>query len=621
MSHSITVKLFSTLLLLLIFSPATGAQMTNFGLINASPEKPVERPLVSRTTHVTMPDGVRLAIDYTYPDIENARFPTVIWFTRYWRSLSIRLPSPKNRAPVSPRRALPDFLLADDYAVVSVDIRGTGASEGQWLMPWSEAERSDYAEIIKWITNQPWSDGNVTTLGLSYDGTAAAFATLQQPGALKAVAAQQIEFDLYRDVVFPGGIFNEWFVKNWSEANNRLDRNKTASFFPWYAWLLVQGVRPVGEDKLEIENLIKTRDNSDVYEALRRNTYRDDSYGNSDVTLDDLSVFKHRDAIERSRVPLFIWGSWLDGATADTVIRTFTNLNNPQDAVIGAWDHMLEHDANPYSKPGRKPVPGPFGQWGEIRQFFDDNIRSENDKTTGKKLVYYTLGEEQWKVTDTWPLPNTVEQVLHFSPNHRLDVPAPKTIETYDEYQIDFDATTGTKNRWHTELAKKVDYGNRARADKRLLTYTSYPLEHDAEITGYPIVDLYIKSSATDGAFYVYLEDVHPDGNVTYITDGQLRALHRTLSDEQPPYTQLTPYHSYKRADGAPLVPDEITHLRFALQPTSVLIKKDHRIRVAIAGHDKDTFARIPAAGDPVIKVYRDKSFGSKITLPVVTRQ
>lgn len=50
-----------------------------------------------------------------------------------------------------------------------------------------------------------------------------------------------------------------------------------------------------------------------------------------------------------------------------------------------------------------------------------------------------------------------------------------------------------------------------------------------------------------------------------------------------------------------PLKPGEVAELRFALQSISVLVKKGHRLRVAIAGHDEDTFIRIPAEGTPTI--------------------
>ena len=156
-------------------------------------------------------------------------------------------------------------------------------------------------------------------------------------------------------------------------------------------------------------------------------------------------------------------------------------------------------------------------------------------------------------------------QRWYFHADHHLLAQAPSSEVGTDSYQVDFNATTGTNNRWHTQLTKPLIYANRAKADRRLLTYTSPPLERDMEITGYPIVTLYLSSTEEDGAFFVYLEDVAPSGVVHYITEGMLRGIHRHLSDETPPYVTSNPYHIFKRADAMPLPRKEIVELTFAL--------------------------------------------------------
>ncbi len=134
------------------------------------------------------------------------------------------------------------------------------------------------------------------------------------------------------------------------------------------------------------------------------------------------------------------------------------------------------------------------------------------------------------------------------------------------------------------------------------------------------MAELYVSSTHDDGAFFVYLEDVGPDGRVRYITEGQLRALHRKVSDEKPPYVIHGPYHSFLRKDGMPLVPGEVARLAFELMPTSVVFQAGHRIRIAIAGADKDTFRRIPEEGSATIRVHRSPDYPSRIILPVIPR-
>ena len=131
-------------------------------------------------------------------------------------------------------------------------------------------------------------------------------------------------------------------------------------------------------------------------------------------------------------------------------------------------------------------------------------------------------------------------------------------------------------------------------------------------------MSLFVSSTHTDGAFFVYLEEIDENGKVTYITEGALRALHRRISSEQSPLK--LPVHSFLKKDALPLKPGAVAELRFSLQPISVWVKKGHRLRVAIAGHDKDTFIRIPAEGAPTISMQRNSRGLSRIELPVIKR-
>jgi len=184
---------------------------------------------------------------------------------------------------------------------------------------------------------------------------------------------------------------------------------------------------------------------------------------------------------------------------------------------------------------------------------------------------------------------------------------------------VDFEATTGLTNRWHTQMAKPLAYPDRARADQRLITYTSAPLTADLEITGSPVISLYVASSETDGAFFAYLEAVDPQGVVRYLSEGQLRGIHRQPTDEPAPYWTDVPRHTFRRADSAPLPRGETVELCFGLLPVSALLRRGERLRVALAGADKDTFARVPAQGTPVWDVLCSAQ-GSRIVLPTIPR-
>jgi putative CocE/NonD family hydrolase len=134
-------------------------------------------------------------------------------------------------------------------------------------------------------------------------------------------------------------------------------------------------------------------------------------------------------------------------------------------------------------------------------------------------------------------------------------------------------------------------------------------------------VRLYVSSTASDGNFFAYLEEVGASGDVIYVTEGQLRAIHRKLSEEEGLYRSAVPQRSFEKKDAMPLVPGEVAELVFDLLPTSYLFKKGSSVRVALAGADKDHFALLKQEPAPTLTFHRNRAHASAIALPVVPRQ
>ena len=552
--------------------------------------EPQFKELVQRSFYLPMRDGVKIAVQLVMPkDLPaDKKIPAVLTMTRYWRA----------KQDGQPNAALPSH----GYATVFVDARGTGASYGVWKAPFSQDEVKDYREVVDWIIAQPWSNGKVGAIGNSYTGNTALWLAATMHPAVKAVIPRHYEFDLYAETPYPGGLLTDWMVKTWNEGNRQLDTNP--------------GVRLVDEDvdqKLYKEATKQRAENINVYEAALRTTFRDDrTFG---VSLDELSLHTYSAAIEKSNVAINNWGGWFDASTADAIIKSFLSLKNYQRAVIGPWNHGATQNASPYFGPESKRVM----QSREHQRFFDHYLKGiDTGLDTERRLFYYTIGEERWKVTDRWPITGTTTTSWYFDKDNSLTLQKPTAKAGEDRYSINFDATTGAKNRWHTQVGGEVSYPDRAEEDKKLLTYTSAPLEADIEITGHPVVSLFVNSTHTDGAFFVYLEVIDENGKVTYITEGALRALHRRMSKERSPLN--LPVHSFLKKDAMPLKPGEVAELRFSLQPISALIKKGHRLRIAVAGHDKDTFVRIPAESTPTISMQRNSRGLSRIELPIIKR-
>lgn len=588
----------------------------------------------NQAVYVTSEDGTKIAIDVWLPNnlSPSTTIPAIMRTTPYRRALDYKddsIEADPTASELNPvYKGDVETFNNSGYAVVLADTRGMGASFGNYT-PYSATNNDiqDYNAVVDWIIAQPWSNGKVGAYGTSADGNTAELLAATNNPAVKAVVPRSVDFDIYHQFIFPGGIFRDRYVKGIaptleSFATNDVCFGETGEACEQIKQELpFTGVKPVDEDKdrSQLQAAVQQRDNIDIYEAGQQVTYRDDSFELSGGTLDDYSPFNFKNDIERSGVAIFSRTGWLDSATADGVLSHFMTFRNPQQAVIGPWNHGPYKQANPYQSPDTPLTPSQQEQLAEIISFFDTYLKDSDGKSSLKREIrYYTMGEEKWKTTKVWPPRGLTNQRWFFGGNNTLSEKTPTSESGEDRYTVDFEATTGEDNRWPADLSKSITFNDRTEEDKKLLTYTSKPLSEDMEITGHPIVNLDITSTADDGAFFVYLEDVDENDNVTYITEGQLRVIHRKVSNETPPYVVFGPYHSFKQKDGQPLEPGKVTQLSFNLLPTSVLIKQGHRIRVAIAGHDKDTFARYPAEGTPEITVQRNTVNASYIDLPIM---
>src|SRR6201992_4154407 len=170
-------------------------------------ERAIEFELASPLSeYVAMRDGCRLAVDAYVPRPKHGAavepFPTLVLFTSYYRRFKLR---PGGSGEVNPNTGkFRDFFVPRGYAVVVVDVRGTGASFGTRDSFRSPRERDDSREIADWIVRQSWSNGVIGATGISYLGAAADFLASTGHEAVKAIAPLSAGWGNYRGKSFPG---------------------------------------------------------------------------------------------------------------------------------------------------------------------------------------------------------------------------------------------------------------------------------------------------------------------------------------------------------------------------------------------------------------------------------
>lgn len=594
--------------------------------------------------YVTMRDGVRLAIDLYLPAglTCGVRLPAILHQTRYYRSMELRRPlrmllrgKPFQHIGADKQRRR--RFVAAGYAWIDVDVRGAGASYGSRACEWSPDEIRDGAEIVDWIVRQPWCNGKVAALGNSYDGTSAEFLLVNRHPAVRVIAPCFSLFDIYTDIAFPGGIHAAWFTETWGRYNDALDRNALYEML-WWARLPLIGPQPVQDDHdsaLRDGAIAAHRANYDVHQFAASLTFRDDVapsdpfHGQAGTraepigtpidpvgSIDLISPHNYWHDVEASGAAIYSYSGWFDGGYGHSAIKRFLTVSTPGSRlVLGPWNHTAGWRVDPWHGLSRPE----FDHDRELLRFVDHHLKGVETGIDAEPPVhYFTMGEDRWKTAETWPPPADTHS-YYLAAQRQLSLHPSDSDSGADEYVVDPTAGTGEHSRWHAQvgIGGHVRYPDRNVQDAKLLSYTSAALERPLEVTGHPMVTLFVTSSAGDGTFFVYLEDVDPQGRVTYLTEGQLRAIHRRLSGSPSPYRQAVPYRTFKRADAQPLVAGEIAELTFDLLPTSYLFQPGHRIRLAIAGADASHFAILPG-GAPTVHVHRSRLHGSRLDLPVV---
>jgi uncharacterized protein len=591
-----------------------------------SPDKGKYKKVQRQSVFLTMRDGVRLAVDVWLPKGLGAgeRLPCLLHQTRYWRGVELRWPfSAMSDGLLGHEGQMVRELVLNGYAFVNVDCRGSGASFGNRMHPWSAAEVQDGYEVADWIVQQPWGNGIIGTLGISYTGTTAEFVRSLAHPNVKASMPLFSLYDIYDDIAMPGGIPHDGFVIEWGRANQSLDNNVIPVKDPIIK-MLVKGVLPVGKGKEAIEHLqaavVEHQQNRGVHETAQGIEYRDQAPESKIVnSMDDFSPHMHQVAGDRSNTALLSLSGWRDGAYPHASIRRFLNTQSSVNRLIlGPWDHGGKNHITP-----GKEHKLDLQIAGEAIKFFDHYLKGYATGINRESPVqYYTMRAERWNGTDSWPPPGTRDQSFFLGNKGNL-TPTSAKEGSYLSLVHDPEQGTGHYTRWRglrMTLGTGRLYPDRNKRAQRLACFDSAPLTEAVEVTGHGEACLYIRTDEPDGTFFVYLEDINPGGEVWYVTEGELRALHRKVSEETPPYCDAIAYHSYLKKDAAPLPKGEIVEIRFDLLPVSYLFQKGHRMRISIATGDKDNFKQICRPG-AVYELMLGGEKGSYVSLPLMSEE
>ncbi|SHJ00815.1 hypothetical protein SAMN02745194_01559 [Roseomonas rosea] len=577
----------------------------------ALPARPASR-------YLTMRDGCRIAVDVWLPEGATGPVPAVLILTPYYRRFAVAEGSDADAVPNAGKFIR--YLVPRGYAVVVVDVRGTGASFGTRDSFRSPKEREDSREITDWIVAQDWSDGRVGATGISYPGAASDFLASTGHPAVKAIAPLFAVWDTYADNYYPGGILLKELARSYDALMVAMDhdRRDLLKNYVYYANPDLRGPHPVDEDPdgaLLAQAIHEHLGNFRQPDFMGEFRFREEALPyDPSFSSASFSPYSVSPGI-RPDVAVMAVSGWMDGAGyANGAISRFLTLReNPVHLLLGPWDHGARCNVSPW----RSGMTPDFDLLGALLRFFDEYLMGQDTGLRGEARVhYFALHAEEWRSAQAWP-PVVETERLFLGAGGALGMEAGEAGS--DETRADFAAGTGNGTRYEriAGINSTTYYADWAERSAGMLSWTSAPLASAQELAGHGVAELWLQSSEPDAALFVYLSEVEADGTVRYVTEGLLRALHRKESPAPETYRTTWPFRSFRREDAAPLVPGEAVRIRVPLLPVAWRFATGSRIRLSVAGADADHCVQVPHGRPPVLNLLRGGERASALELPL----
>ncbi|MBB5503410.1 hypothetical protein HDG37_007651 [Paraburkholderia sp. MM5384-R2] len=543
-------------------------------------------------------------------------FPALLIFTPYYRRFKTNGEVAEPAPAAAPYR---DFFVVRGYAVVVVDVRGTGASFGTRDALRSPTERDDYREVAEWTVRQSWSNGILGSTGVSYVGAAACFLASTGHPAVKAIAPLFGVSDIYSEQLYPGGLLS----KVWTGAYDRLmlamdhDRRDMLRQFSYYTDPGLRGPQPVDEDidgALLEAAITEHRNNFSLNDAAPEFAFRDEAMLHApSLTLAACSPYHYLDQVPRD-VPIYSVSGWFDGAGySNGAITRFLTRNNPQDRLLlGAWDHGARTNVSPW----RDEAVPQFNVLAEVLRFFDTHLQGrESGQAKEAPIHYFNIHADEWVATSSWP-PRHEPVCLHLAAGRLLSqrAPAPDVIS----YRVDFSTSPGTQTRYERLGASAIVdyYPDWTARCASMLSFETPVLTQPMSIAGHPVATLRMSMDQGDASILVYLSEVTSDGRVHYITEGMLRAIHRQTAPAPDDYLTVWPFRTYYRKDAKPVDKGAVLEYSIPLLPVAWTLAEGSRLRLSLAGADAGHFVPMPYGRPPTFDVHVGLD-GSSVSIPI----
>ena len=546
---------------------------------------------VRRDDNVAIPmrDGARLLADVHRPDADG-RYPALIAASPYPRQIQdLGAPAGFIEAGVTA------FWVPRGYVHVIANVRGTGGSDGTFGF-FDAQERRDMHDLVEWAAAQPWCDGNVGMIGISYFAMTQLEAAVERPPHLKAIFPVAVTADLYEGAIHHG-LMNASFVTPFlsmiglaSERSDKLWRSafvsvvrrilNTPRLHRKFATMNGEAAVTMMRALLKLPHDPHPWDELWLDVAVKHPT-RDEFWDQRDVL----------PMLEAIDIPVYLGCDW-------------ENVPLHLPSTFAAWKALAD---SPNTRMGMLGQFGLTWPWESLHTealaWFDHWLKNRDTGILdGPPIRYFLPGAAEWRTADAWPPAGSVHR--------ELALRADGTV-------ADDEGAPG--GRKFMVLGAGLNRAKPSRIDPpSTLTWTSAPLDQALDMVGDIELRLVASATAIDTAWIVTLLDVAPDGQSEPVTAGWLRASLREVDEAASrPGAPVLPC---RNAQAVPIGED--VEYRIPLVPNARRFGAGHRLRLVLTGDDQDP-------STPAIMNFRHASVGtsslntvassSRLLLPVLT--
>ena len=570
---------------------------------------------------VTMPDGIDIAVNVRLPDgyVEGRRYPTVFEMSGYdggsaedgTLARDFQIPEQIPGVPRGDSRQL-TRRFNHEYVTVHASVRGTGCSGGEFdLFSTRSADDGKYI-IDEWIAEQRWSNGDVAILGHSYSGITGFMVAATQPRHLRAVTVSGLIDDVYRGMVYIGGVSNYGFPLLWT-AGYRVVNDVGG------------GVAPGIWREEQADDVEGRRARCAGNQATKSRAVLNDPIvqGLSDT---DNDWFRSRSLVtyvDRIDVPIHVTGAFQDEQTGP---RGFTHLwekvrGVPKRLLITNGDHNTQNPSSTgpevYGERkawidhwlGVRPQRAAFGTLAEDRPAVHVLFETHRDRDG----VLVSNGHLDG---GTFPLEETEWADLYLRRGGALSAAPPAEGEGGDPY-----VSGSVRQAWSYQGGPTTGAPLTTADGPDELVYRSGPVAEPLAIAGPLTATLFVQSTANDTDLFVQVIDEAPDGSRTYLQRGLLRASHRAIDHSRSDSFKGRIYRPWRpHVNPVSITPGETQEYLVEIFPVAHVFRPGHRVVVKVHTPPilDSIYAYVPERVPGVNTVLHDGVHASRLTLPVV---